>query len=184
MKKLLTRSILFELPILSPKAGSNGKRYGTHPFYSCDDSDQYVLFQVCVTLEEWEEFPQQFEGSTNTKERALYKALIHIAEGVIEGIQVSTLPFKIISLRLSSSQSQAVIREAQKEAAVNTRKRSSRLLVIEQQQEAEAALSKVADEKQVVVGNLIGEGHVNYILMYNMLTGIRIGVSIFFSGSL
>ncbi|KAI9613517.1 hypothetical protein H4Q26_010124 [Puccinia striiformis f. sp. tritici PST-130] len=29
----------------------------------------------------------------------------------------------------------------------------------------------------VLVGNLIGEGHVNYVLMYNMLTGIRIGVS-------
>ena len=30
----------------------------------------------------------------------------------------------------------------------------------------------------VLVGNLIGEGHVNYILMYNMLTGIRVGVRI------
>lgn len=29
----------------------------------------------------------------------------------------------------------------------------------------------------VLVGNLISEGHVNYVLMYNMLTGIRIGVS-------
>ncbi|KAI0918303.1 hypothetical protein AcW1_009781 [Taiwanofungus camphoratus] len=28
-----------------------------------------------------------------------------------------------------------------------------------------------------LVGNLIGEGHVNYVLMYNMLTGIRIAVS-------
>jgi hypothetical protein len=32
-------------------------------------------------------------------------------------------------------------------------------------------------EKEVLVGNLIGEDHVNYVLMYNMLTGIRIGVS-------
>ncbi|EST08039.1 Phosphatidylinositol-4-phosphate 5-kinase, core [Kalmanozyma brasiliensis GHG001] len=30
---------------------------------------------------------------------------------------------------------------------------------------------------KVLVGNLIGEGHANYVLMYNMLTGIRIGVS-------
>lgn len=49
-----------------------------------------------------------------------------------------------------------------------------------QQQEAEAALTRV-DVKDVLqdtplVGNLIGEGHVNYVLMYNMLTGIRIGV--------
>lgn len=33
------------------------------------------------------------------------------------------------------------------------------------------------EETKVLVGNLIGEDHVNYVLMYNMLTGIRIGVS-------
>ena len=31
-----------------------------------------------------------------------------------------------------------------------------------------------------LVGNLIGEDHVNYVLMYNMLTGIRIGVCLTF----
>lgn len=51
-----------------------------------------------------------------------------------------------------------------------------------QQEEREAeivALKKETskDDKQVAVGNLIGEDHVNYVLMYNMLTGIRIGVS-------
>ena len=50
------------------------------------------------------------------------------------------------------------------------------------QQEAEAALTrahskKSVDEDKVLVGNLIGEDHVNYVLMYNMLTGIRIAVS-------
>ncbi|PIL31006.1 hypothetical protein GSI_05699 [Ganoderma sinense ZZ0214-1] len=50
------------------------------------------------------------------------------------------------------------------------------------QQEAERALTrsttvvKKADEGPLV-GNLIGEDHVNYVLMYNMLTGIRIAVS-------
>lgn len=34
-----------------------------------------------------------------------------------------------------------------------------------------------ADLDRVLVGNLIGEDHVNYVLMYNMLTGIRIAVS-------
>jgi 1-phosphatidylinositol-4-phosphate 5-kinase len=34
------------------------------------------------------------------------------------------------------------------------------------------------DEKPLV-GNLIGEDHVNYVLMYNMLTGIRIAVGIY-----
>jgi hypothetical protein len=32
--------------------------------------------------------------------------------------------------------------------------------------------------ERVLVGNLIGEDHVNYVLMYNMLTGIRIGVCV------
>jgi 1-phosphatidylinositol-4-phosphate 5-kinase len=36
---------------------------------------------------------------------------------------------------------------------------------------------KGTEDPKVLVGNLIGEDHVNYVLMYNMLTGIRIGVS-------
>lgn len=46
------------------------------------------------------------------------------------------------------------------------------------QQEAEAAMTREKDTAPdvVLVGNLIGEDHVNYVLMYNMLTGIRIGV--------
>jgi hypothetical protein len=34
------------------------------------------------------------------------------------------------------------------------------------------------EQERVLVGNLIGEDHVNFVLMYNMLTGIRIGVRI------
>ncbi|KAG9309979.1 hypothetical protein JVU11DRAFT_10013 [Chiua virens] len=55
------------------------------------------------------------------------------------------------------------------------------------QKDAEEALTRSAsrrrgsigkeDENKVLVGNLIGEDHVNYVLMYNMLTGIRIAVS-------
>lgn len=41
---------------------------------------------------------------------------------------------------------------------------------------------KEKEEARVLVGNLIGEDHVNYVLMYNMLTGIRIGVSDFAPG--
>ena len=50
---------------------------------------------------------------------------------------------------------------------------------VKAQQEAEALLTAVPskEEPQVLVGNLIGEDHVNYVLMYNMLTGIRVGVS-------
>jgi 1-phosphatidylinositol-4-phosphate 5-kinase len=58
-------------------------------------------------------------------------------------------------------------------------------LVSDMQQQAEqirrerlSKRVKQADEApQVLVGNLIDEGHVNYVLMYNMLTGIRIAVS-------
>ncbi|KAA1474979.1 SAICAR synthase-like protein [Dentipellis sp. KUC8613] len=47
------------------------------------------------------------------------------------------------------------------------------------QQEAEAALTRppAQEDNSPLVGNLIGENHVNYVLMYNMLTGIRIAVS-------
>ncbi|KAJ9108137.1 hypothetical protein QFC19_002604 [Naganishia cerealis] len=37
------------------------------------------------------------------------------------------------------------------------------------------------EQDRVLVGNLIGEDHVNYVLMYNMLTGIRIGVRLYSS---
>lgn len=52
-----------------------------------------------------------------------------------------------------------------------------------QQQEAAGASnlsrqgSKGSQDDRPLVGNLIGEDHVNYVLMYNMLTGIRVGVS-------
>lgn len=56
------------------------------------------------------------------------------------------------------------------------------------QKDAEEALTRTSskrrgslgkeDENKVLVGNLIGEDHVNYVLMYNMLTGIRIAVSL------
>ncbi|KAF7800354.1 hypothetical protein EIP86_011604 [Pleurotus ostreatoroseus] len=52
-------------------------------------------------------------------------------------------------------------------------------------QETEHVLTRTASlvpafsrrEEGPLVGNLIGEGHVNYVLMYNMLTGIRTAVS-------
>ena len=58
-------------------------------------------------------------------------------------------------------------------------------LVSDMQQQAEQIrrerLSKRVKQAEevprVLVGNLIGEDHVNYVLMYNMLTGIRIAVS-------
>jgi 1-phosphatidylinositol-4-phosphate 5-kinase len=67
------------------------------------------------------------------------------------------------------------------------RERQSKRAKQQAQAEAEAALTRTDtrgtrgtredDDSKPLVGNLIGEGHVNYVLMYNMLTGIRIGVS-------
>ena len=46
-----------------------------------------------------------------------------------------------------------------------------------QQEQHEAQMQALKEEKEkVVVGHLIDEDHVNYVLMYNMLTGIRIAV--------
>ena len=44
-----------------------------------------------------------------------------------------------------------------------------------------SAGGKSLDEWRPVVGNVVGEGHVNYILMYNMLTGIRVAVCLLFA---
>jgi 1-phosphatidylinositol-4-phosphate 5-kinase len=58
------------------------------------------------------------------------------------------------------------------------RERMSKRAKQQQEAEAEAKLTRKEEKSDVVlVGNLIGEDHVNYVLMYNMLTGIRIGVS-------
>lgn len=43
-------------------------------------------------------------------------------------------------------------------------------------QQARQQSKQVVEDTKVLVGNLVGEDHVNYILMYNMLTGIRIAV--------
>lgn len=59
---------------------------------------------------------------------------------------------------------------------------------VKAQQEAERALTRTTSlmrassggggvDDKPLVGNLIGEDHVNYVLMYNMLTGIRVAVS-------
>lgn len=37
---------------------------------------------------------------------------------------------------------------------------------------------KDEDNDRVLIGTRIGEDHVNYVLMYNMLTGIRVSVSV------
>lgn len=40
---------------------------------------------------------------------------------------------------------------------------------------------KDEDNDRVMIGTRIGEDHVNYVLMYNMLTGIRVSVSVLYT---
>lgn len=80
---------------------------------------------------------------------------------------------------------EALASDIQHQAEQIRRERNSKR--VKAQQEAEAVLTRVQsmsrgakameEGAQVLVGNLIGEDHVNYVLMYNMLTGIRIAVS-------
>lgn len=89
----------------------------------------------------------------------------------------------------SSQAAQELATEIQQAAEQIRRERLSKRAKQQAQQAqhvaVEAALSRSdtrrsagsGKEDIVLVGNLIGEGHVNYILMYNMLTGIRVGVS-------
>jgi 1-phosphatidylinositol-4-phosphate 5-kinase len=81
-----------------------------------------------------------------------------------------------------------------KEAEQIRRERTKRLMQQQEKEEVEdgAGPSTAVSHKRrtsfsgksvkdsdpmVLVGNLVGEGHVNYVLMYNMLTGIRVAVS-------
>ncbi|KAK2461138.1 hypothetical protein APHAL10511_006665 [Amanita phalloides] len=86
----------------------------------------------------------------------------------------------------SDQAAQELASEIQQAADQIRRERRSKRAKQQAQQEAvEAALTRSdtrrsigsGKEDIVLVGNLIGEGHVNYIMMYNMLTGIRVGVS-------
>lgn len=70
-----------------------------------------------------------------------------------------------LNLTLDDELSEELVSDIQQQAEQIRRERLSKR--VKQAEEA----------PRVLVGNLIGEGHVNYVLMYNMLTGIRIAVS-------
>ncbi|GAA5918160.1 hypothetical protein JCM1841_005280 [Sporobolomyces salmonicolor] len=92
------------------------------------------------------------------------------ATGVgLGGVGLGAPMMKRRSTRLGSAQSQATAGGA--EAGGRSRERE----VVEEKERR-----KDEDDGMgagVLVGNLIGQDHANYVLMYNMLTGIRIAVS-------
>ncbi|KAF8339700.1 uncharacterized protein EI90DRAFT_3151176 [Cantharellus anzutake] len=83
---------------------------------------------VCATLSEWETFPRRFQGSTNVKEKALFKILMPISEDVIA--------------RLTEAE-----RQLQQVLAVQTRKRSTRLVKLEEEKLAQVAEKKKKAEE-------------------------------------
>lgn len=89
-----------------------------------------VYLKACVTISEWEAFPLQFQGSTSVKEKALFRVLKPISEDVIA--------------RLRDAE-----RQLQQTLAVQTRKRSSRLVRLEEERLAQVAEKKrKADEAE------------------------------------
>ncbi|KAK6904815.1 1-phosphatidylinositol-4-phosphate 5-kinase [Kwoniella mangroviensis CBS 8886] len=77
----------------------------------------------------------------------------------------------------SQNQTQGGTTQVEGDVAQENEAQQSPPQQVSQQPSSRAEERPKDPETKVLVGNLIGEDHVNYVLMYNMLTGIRIGVS-------
>lgn len=84
---------------------------------------------ICITLEEWENFPEQFEKATHYAEKSLYKVLTQ-----------SIVPVITAELR-------EVEKKKRKEEAVVHRKRSSRIAFKESEKEQELLAAKKRAEE-------------------------------------
>ena len=65
---------------------------GKRRAYSFISSRLAYSSQIAVTLQDWEEFPLQFEKSTNYLEKAFYKLLTSnggIVQTIVEDLRVS-----------------------------------------------------------------------------------------------
>jgi hypothetical protein len=84
---------------------------------------------ICITLEEWENFPEQFEKATHYAEKSLYKVLTQ-----------TIVPAITAELR-------EVEKKKRKEEAVVHRKRSSRIAIKESEKEQELLAAKKRAEE-------------------------------------
>lgn len=89
---------------------------------------------ICITLEEWESFPEQFEKATHYAEKSLYKVLTQ-----------SIVPEITAELR-------EVEKKKRKEEAVVHRKRSSRIAIKESEKEQEVLAAKKRAEEDEKMG--------------------------------
>lgn len=78
-------------PELSSSCEEAWETVGYMTSCSSTSSDCCVL-QVCVTLADWEEFPQRFEKSTHRSEKAFYKLLVNeLVPAITEVLRVITI---------------------------------------------------------------------------------------------
>ena len=108
--------------------------------------------QLCVTIVEWEQFPERFAKSTYYAEKAFYKLLTTvIVPQVVGELKVRNHTRFINCMLLSMRNLQAIEQKRRLEEALNTRKRSSRLATRENEKEAArlAALKKAEEDERM-----------------------------------
>jgi len=108
------------------------------------------MYQICVTLYDWEHICERFEGATHYAEKALYKLLSkHIVPEITAELRVS-LFFGDLGTGYEQGK-QEIQRKRQMEEAVSQRKRSSRLAIKESEKEEVrlTSLRKAEEEEKL-----------------------------------
>lgn len=116
-------------------------------FISSDFCQSFIILQICVTLQEWEHFPQQFEHATHYLEKALYKIL---ANEIVPAITHELRVCSFVESLLPSVYMfffQEIERKRELEEALVHRKRSSRLALRESEREEARLAAKRKQEE-------------------------------------
>ncbi|KAG2036286.1 hypothetical protein BDR03DRAFT_866433 [Suillus americanus] len=96
---------------------------------------------ICITLEEWENFPEQFEKATHYAEKSLYKVLTQSIVPAITAELRACIPHHLILGSIDTN------KKKRKEEAVVHRKRSSRIAIKESEKEQELLAAKKRAEE-------------------------------------
>ncbi|KAF9198854.1 Phosphatidylinositol-4-phosphate 5-kinase, partial [Podila verticillata] len=99
----------------------------------------------------------QAESSSRAKRRQIYRRNTYSAD--------------LASASFHRSDDEIEMDELERERRMEVLKKSSSRRMSKRKKD------KDEDNDRVLIGTRIGEDHVNYVLMYNMLTGIRVSVS-------
>src|SRR5712671_5067525 len=129
---------------------SNGKQCVYFLLLIGNDLMTARMYQICVTLYDWEHICERFEGATHYAEKALYKLLSkHIVPEITAELRVS-LFFGDLGTGYEQGK-QEIQRKRQMEEAVSQRKRSSRLAIKESEKEEVrlTSLRKAEEEEKL-----------------------------------